>query len=128
MTTDATPREVGSHAGLGLVPERDLVEILRERGNALRCHPAANGTIEHTEQAGELLVRAAEALKAHREREPFLYAATRDAQEFASMYGDEMLRWRQMVVDLLPVAVTGGYNLPAEHSAVVRRARAMLGV
>ncbi len=33
MTDDATPREVGSHAGLGLVPERDLVERLRSRRN-----------------------------------------------------------------------------------------------
>ena len=48
--------------GLGLAPERDLVERMRERGNALRCHPAANGTITHTEQAGELLAEASEEL------------------------------------------------------------------
>lgn len=31
------------------------VAELRERGNAMRCHPAANGTIAHTEACGELL-------------------------------------------------------------------------
>ncbi len=48
--------------GLGLLPERDLVERLFERGIALRCHPVANGTIEHTEEAGELLVQASRKL------------------------------------------------------------------
>lgn len=52
--------------GLGLAPERDLVERLRERGNALRCHPAANGTLAHTEEAGELLVQAARELESLR--------------------------------------------------------------
>lgn len=48
--------------GLGRSPERDLVERLRTRGNDLRCHPVANGTIDATEEAGELLIEAAAAL------------------------------------------------------------------
>jgi hypothetical protein len=30
MTTDATPREVGSHAGLGLAPERMGLDAIRQ--------------------------------------------------------------------------------------------------
>lgn len=37
----------------------DLIERLREHGDELRCHPLSNGTIAHTEQAGELMVQAA---------------------------------------------------------------------
>lgn len=47
------------------------VARLRERGNAMRCHPVANGTISHTEAAGELLCDVAsliEKLAAERER------------------------------------------------------------
>lgn len=40
-----------------------LVERLRQRGSDLRAHPVANGTIDCTEQAGELLIEAATALE-----------------------------------------------------------------
>lgn len=36
-----------------------LVERLRQRGYDLRSHPVANGTIDRTEAAGELLIEAA---------------------------------------------------------------------
>ena len=45
-------------------PVADLVQRLRERGDALRCHPVANGSIDRIEAAGELLVEAAAALDA----------------------------------------------------------------
>ena len=48
-----------------------MVAKLRERGNAMMCHPVANGTISHTEEAGDLLCEVAslvEKLAAERER------------------------------------------------------------
>ncbi len=58
MTTEATPREVGSHAGLGLAPERATCECCA-----------------------------------------FMHAATREAQEFASHYADEVLALRARLAE-----------------------------
>ena len=59
MTDDATPREVGSHAGLGPAPERDLVERLRSRRNfmstdAVRWYMTATPDGDCEEAAAEI--------------------------------------------------------------------------
>jgi hypothetical protein len=59
MTEEATPREVGSHAGLGPVPERDLVERLRSRRNfmstdGLRWYMTATPDGDCEEAAAEI--------------------------------------------------------------------------
>ena len=107
-------------AGQLETPVRPLVERLRAAANA--NGPEWDGT------DSALMREAANELAQAAERERFLHAATRDAQEFASMYGDEFLRWRRMAADLLPVAETGGESMPEAHAAVVRRARSMLGM
>ena len=73
-------------------PVADLVQRLRERGDALRCHPVANGSIDRIEAAGELLVEAAAALDAAvaaavaQERERLAHAAETMAQEADSKF------------------------------------------
>ena len=52
-TTTAGPLALSLHAGLG------LGDRLRQRGYDLRSHPVANGTIDCTEAAGELMIEAA---------------------------------------------------------------------
>lgn len=64
---------LGLGEGLG-----QMVAKLRERGNAMRCHPAANGTISHTEAGGELLCEVASLIeKLAAERDSFRADAER---------------------------------------------------
>lgn len=57
--------EQGQPLGLASTAELGLVERLRQRGNDLRSHPVANGTIDRTEEAGELLIEAAAELQVY---------------------------------------------------------------
>ncbi len=57
MTTEATPREVGSHAGLGLAPERD--------GLALACAAAREAQELAAKYADEVLELRAEVARLH---------------------------------------------------------------
>ena len=46
MTTEATPREVGSHAGLGLAPERAVVAYLyHDAASAETASPMLHSTL-----------------------------------------------------------------------------------
>ncbi len=57
--------------------DASFVEHIRQRGRDLTCHPLANGTIAITEEAGALLVQAADALAAaQRERDEARSMAT----------------------------------------------------
>ncbi len=67
MTTNDTDARDGAQAAAPLALRSNdrlgLVARLRQRGNDLRSHPVANGTIECTEEAGEFLCAAANAIE-----------------------------------------------------------------
>ena len=62
---------------------KELADRLRQIGNNMRCHPAANGSIDCTEKSGELMCEAA--------------AAIDRAQELQSVLSELDARLRQCI-------------------------------
>jgi hypothetical protein len=71
MTTEATPREVGSHAGLGLAPERAVVAYL--------YHDAATPEDAHPWLHSTMLVLAADRRPKLRNETPLVTLAQAEA-------------------------------------------------
>lgn len=98
------------------MPEtEDIVTRLREFGCCLVSHPVANGTIERTEEAGELLIQAATTIATLRAEVEGLRA---DAERLDLLEG-EYERERQAILNHRPMPDSlFRMNMPITRAAI----------